>query len=237
MTIGIYLLKFKGTSHVYIGQSLTIEDRYKEHLSDMRNDHCSDKLAAAYFLFGVPELYILEECSAEELNEKELYYINEANAIRAGLNTLNGATPRNFSKQIMPKQSKYSEAQYYSVLVECINNPMYAPKKIAEITNTDSITVSKLRNFKSFTWLEYRYPEEYAKLRNIRAIPPRTYTPVIEKKIEYYPDIVSPEGEIFKLARGDVRSFAKENGISYTALNKVLNNKLEHTGGWRLSLA
>lgn len=109
-------------------------------------------------------------------------------------------------------------------------------KKIAEITNTDSTTVSNLRNFKYFLWLEKKYPNEYAKLKEIRTIPPRTYTPTIIKKLEYYPDIVSPIGEIFTLSKGQVRSFAKEKGISYTGLNKVLNGNLEHISGWRLSL-
>jgi group I intron endonuclease len=237
MTTGIYSLHFKNTSFIYIGQSVDIEDRYEEHLSKLRNDKSSDKLAAAYLLFGVPTLNIIEQCTEEELNSKELFYIKEFDSIRNGLNTLNGTTPRNFSRQIMPKNSKYSEEQYHNIMVQCIDNPMYSPKKIAEITNTDSITVSNLRNFKSYTWLEHRYPEEYAKLRAVRAAPQRTYSPVIEKRPEYYPEIVSPDGEIFKLAKGDVRSFAKEKGINYTGLNKVLNSKIEHISNWRLSLA
>lgn len=236
MTTGIYSLQFKSTEYIYIGQSIDIEQRYSKHLSEMRNGKSSDKLAAAYFLFGTPSLFILEECLLEELNARELFYIQEFDCIHSGLNTLNGATPRNFDKQIMPKHSKYSEEQYYDIMLQCINNPMYAPKKIAEITDTDSITVSNLRNFKSYTWLEHRYPEEYAKLRAVRAIPQKTYLPVIEKKLEYYPEIVSPEGEVFKLAKGEVRSFAKERGISYTGLNKVLNSKIEHISNWRLSL-
>lgn len=129
MTIGIYLLKFEGTSHVYIGQSIDIEARYQEHLSNMRRDTCSDKLAAAYLLFGVPELYIIEECSIDELDQKELYYIHEANSINKGFNSFKGVTPRNKSNFTISKNLKYSEESYYQVLLECIKNPLYAPKK------------------------------------------------------------------------------------------------------------
>ena len=236
MTIGIYSLKFEGTTYIYIGQSIDIEDRYKRHLSDLRNNRASNKLAAAYFLFGTPALHIIEQCSVDELDKKEVFYIQSFDCLNSGLNTIDKTTPRNYSKQVISKLAKYTEDIYYKVMLECIANPLYSPKKIAEITNTDSITVSNLRNFKSFTWLEYKYPEEYSKLKAIQSTPKKTYLPVIEKKVEYYPDIVSPEGEVFKLAKGEVRSFAKTRGISYTGLNKVLNNKLEHISGWMLSI-
>ena len=236
MTIGIYSLKFEGTSYIYIGQSIDIEDRYKRHLSDLRNDRSNNKLTAAYTLFGAPTLHIIEECSLNDLDTKEMFYIQRFDCLNRGLNSFNGTTPRNYSKQAVSKRAKYSEDTYYKIMLECINNPMYSPKKIAELTSTDSVTVSNLRNFKSFTWLEHKYPEEYSKLKAIQSTPKKIYSPVIEKKLEYYPDIVSPEGEVFKLAKGEVRSFAKMRGISYTGLNKVLNNKLEHISGWMLSL-
>ena len=83
--IGIYILKNKITGKVYIGQSIDIEARYKQHLKSYNNRNLalySYPLYVAMRKYGVGafEFKVLEECSQQELNEKEIYYIKKYNS-------------------------------------------------------------------------------------------------------------------------------------------------------------
>ena len=238
MTTGIYCLTFEHTDYVYIGQSINIEERFQEHLTELRTGTANYKMLAAYVLFNKPNLTILEECAENELNNKELQYISEFNCLEKGLNCFNGTTPRtNIRKGYLPVKSKYSEEVYYNILKACLEYPNCQPKYIADITQTDSITVSGIRNLRSHKWMEYKYPEEYAKLIELYNLPRKEVIPIQkpEKETVYYPEIVSPDGRLFKLAKGTAKSFAKEHSIPYTGLNKLLNGKVEHCAEWRLA--
>ena len=68
MSKGIYLLRFKGTDKVYIGQSLNIEYRYRDHLNPANR---SQKLSEAFILYGNPTLEILCEATDDELDDLE----------------------------------------------------------------------------------------------------------------------------------------------------------------------
>lgn len=77
--IGIYRITNIINNKVYIGQSINIEDRFAHHRSSLshnrhENEHLQrswNKYGAQHFMFEV-----LEECSEEELDSKERYYIN-----------------------------------------------------------------------------------------------------------------------------------------------------------------
>lgn len=84
--IGIYKIENTHTHKVYIGQSTNIESRWEHHLTALRhnkhrNAHLQNswnKYGANCFIFS-----ILEECSIDELTEREQYYID----LYGGLNS------------------------------------------------------------------------------------------------------------------------------------------------------
>lgn len=72
---GIYKIENKLTNEKYIGQSIHIQQRFKEHLKGNKNplsdiDQSIQDLGSENFIFD-----IIEECTPEELNEKEIYWI------------------------------------------------------------------------------------------------------------------------------------------------------------------
>lgn len=79
MTIGIYKITNKVNNKIYIGQSVNIENRYRQHMSDpFHSERCSKSPASldhAIKTFGVNNFYyeILETCSQEQLNDREIY--------------------------------------------------------------------------------------------------------------------------------------------------------------------
>ena len=75
MTIGIYKLIFSDVD-TYIGQSIDIEKRFKQHIYNFKNNLASIKLSEAYKVYGIPILEIIEIAkSAESLSILEEFYI------------------------------------------------------------------------------------------------------------------------------------------------------------------
>lgn len=95
MTCGIYKFENKINHHCYIGQSVNIEQRYKDHLNRAKNNSKQEKyslLHKAIQKYGIENFSfeILEECSKEELNEKEIYWIKKYNSHQKGYNQTDG---------------------------------------------------------------------------------------------------------------------------------------------------
>lgn len=77
--IGIYGIKNKINNKIYIGQSSKIEERWTRHKTELnKNKHANGPLLRSYKKYGKEnfEFLVLEECSKEELNEKEEKWIN-----------------------------------------------------------------------------------------------------------------------------------------------------------------
>lgn len=96
--IGIYKITNKINNHSYIGQSTDIERRW---LDEKRRAFCeTDKsydypISRAFRKYGIDNFSfeILEECSKEELNQKEKYWISHYDTFFNGYNqTLGGDT-------------------------------------------------------------------------------------------------------------------------------------------------
>lgn len=98
--IGIYKITNLINGHYYIGQSRDIKARFRshrfsgQHLKD--KDHSSPiHLALAKYGAENFSYEILEECSPEELNEKETYWIEKLQATKNGnYNILAGGQDR-----------------------------------------------------------------------------------------------------------------------------------------------
>ena len=76
---GIYCIENKINHKKYIGQSVNIYQRRNQHKNELlRNCHDNDYLQKSFNKYGLDnfEFYILEECTPENLDKREIYYIN-----------------------------------------------------------------------------------------------------------------------------------------------------------------
>lgn len=91
---GIYKITCKVNNKVYIGQSVAIKRRWKEHLRLLKkNCHHNFKLQSDYNIYGQDNFnfQILELCQKKELDKKEQLYIKIFDSYNCGYNlTLGG---------------------------------------------------------------------------------------------------------------------------------------------------
>lgn len=80
MTCGIYMIQNLVNFKIYIGQSVNIEDRWRQHRSELRgNDHDNKHLQRAWNKYKEDnfEFTVICECAESQLNTMEEYYIFE----------------------------------------------------------------------------------------------------------------------------------------------------------------
>ena len=91
--IGIYKITNQINRHSYIGLSTHIEDRWDYHKNPYNWEREKDKsLYQAINKYGIENFSfeILEECSLEELSEKEKFYVAKYNTFYNGYNMTAG---------------------------------------------------------------------------------------------------------------------------------------------------
>lgn len=100
--IGIYKFTNKINGLSYIGQSIHIEHRYQEHMHDrfVSNKNDTDWYKALNE-FGPEnfEFTILEECSADKLDEREIYWIDYYDTYFNGYNSTPGGQAKYYDPQ------------------------------------------------------------------------------------------------------------------------------------------
>lgn len=74
MSIGIYKITNNLNGKIYIGQSIDIEKRFYMHKHFYHKDSYIDQEINKYGIYNF-EFSIIELCSKEELDQKEIYYI------------------------------------------------------------------------------------------------------------------------------------------------------------------
>jgi group I intron endonuclease len=228
MTIGIYLLKFKGTTKVYVGQSLRIEDRYTKHLYRLKNNLANYKMMKAYNMYGNPYLEILLECSAEDdLDILENEAIDIFDAVNNGLNiNTKAGGGSGLSGETHPK-SKYSFDIIRKVFYLINQNMSF--KNISKITLVYVDTIRDISKGKAHRWLSQEFPEDYIKMLGFKGI--REKNTAKDQGI-IYPEIVCPNGNIYTIT--NLSAFAREHGLNKSHLSGVLNKKRLSHKGWKL---
>lgn len=86
----VYKITCKINGKIYVGQtSETLKQRFKRHMGYQKDEH-DTKFYRAVRKYGIENFYIEQIDTAnnqEELDEKELYWINKLDSLKSGYNT------------------------------------------------------------------------------------------------------------------------------------------------------
>lgn len=226
MTIGIYLLYFNvgPETNVYIGQSTNIERRIKyEHLSRLiANKHENPVLQDAYNTYNDIDYMILEETDTNNLNSREVHWINIYDSYNTGLNLSPGGT--GYSAGALHPDALYTDDVYLSIL-----KLLAVGRTIQQVTDSLSVSIHVVRSIKykeKHCYLASTYPEIYTKATtSIQKRGP-------SREVQFY-QVISPLGEIHTLS--NVNEFAKNNGLDQSNLRKLVIGQKKSYNGWKLN--
>ena len=76
--IGIYLITNKVNGKKYVGQSIDIEERWKDHIWASKKSKLLIYRAMRKYGIDNFDFSILEECSIDKLDEREIYWIKKS---------------------------------------------------------------------------------------------------------------------------------------------------------------
>lgn len=136
--IGIYKIT-SPTGKIYIGQSVNINKRWKIHRGMYRLEQNYTKLKRSFIKYGLEnhQFEIIEECSLEQLNEREMYWGQYYNVLgKNGLNLILGNQKGKMSEETKQKISQLKKEH------SCYKNTK-RNKKISESLKGRVITWKK----------------------------------------------------------------------------------------------
>lgn len=121
--IGIYKIENFINHKVYIGKSKQIEYRWKQHIDRSKDLQYKTHLYLAIRKYGLEnfDFSILEECSIEQLNEKEKYWIkfyNSTNPLKGYNNTQGGEGGGSYKYDINLIKQKWNEGKIIKIIAE-----------------------------------------------------------------------------------------------------------------------
>lgn len=116
---GIYCIENINNNKKYIGQSVDVQDRWRKHKSELEHHvHHNSYLQNAWNKYGedVFNFYVLEYCEIEQLDEKEIYYIDLYKTTNrdCGYNLKSGGqlSGSYYTEEIKEKMSKSIKTSY-----------------------------------------------------------------------------------------------------------------------------
>jgi len=147
--IGIYKIT-SPTNRVYIGQSRNIKNRWRYYHSNIITVKQHIKLHRSLLKYGVENhtFEVIEECSVEQLDEQEIYWINYYNSIKKGLNVGLGG---NGGNGILNKGKKHKSSTINKMKKYWDMNKQPRPKEVIDKIkqtkrNNPRITTDELRS-------------------------------------------------------------------------------------------
>lgn len=152
MSCGIYKITNKINGHSYIGQSVDVERRWRQHIN-FPKENSKYPLYQAFRKYGIENFSfeILELCSQEKLNDREIYYIAKYNSYQKGYNQTAGGSGANHCKI---KLSNEDILTIYDLLKES----KLSQNDIAKLFSVGADTISEINQGKTRAIKGYSYP-------------------------------------------------------------------------------
>lgn len=166
---GIYLIRNNINNKIYIGQSLNTHRRWNEHLRSGQPEKYSKKslrdsntpIHKAMQKYGIENftITILEQCSKEELDEKEQYwiYLLNSNDKNIGYNITNGGQKNFALKGELHSQAKLTQKQVDEIVI-LLKTSNKTFTEISSLYNISNATICMINTGKIWHNNSFIYP-------------------------------------------------------------------------------
>lgn len=206
MTCGIYKIENKLNHHIYIGQSLNIEIRLKNHKSGTKQvvDKAIQKYGVENFTFE-----IIEECLPSELNEREIYWINYYNSYNDGYNCTLGGNQVSIPQKL--DQNKIIK------IIWLLQNTILTNKEIAKLYFVSENMISGINTGYYWKQENLSYPIRKPVIKEKKSQSNNKYPDKeeLEQIIKKYNGNFTKIGELFGVTDNAVRKVCKKYGLPY----------------------
>lgn len=219
---GIYCIFNKVNHKRYIGQSVDIEKRWKQHknlLSSRKFQIENQHLVSAWHKYGADnfEFFIIEKCNVKELDVFEKFWIDyyNSNNPNKGYNkTLGGGQYTNaFEYNKERKGHILSEQDILKILK--LFNDKESNTNIAKKFNVSKTLIASIRNRKSWVYLTDGLNIEYSNFYDTHE-----FTNGMAKPIDMY----TLDGVLIK-SFSSINKASKELNLSYSSISNVCLGK------------
>lgn len=222
-TSGIYKLEFTDGSY-YIGQSVNLDTRDKDHLGALKNgSHFNYRVQTKYDTLGyLPSYTIIKLCTPSELNHYEGSLIDLKDPLCLNIKA---GSDSNFG--FNAPTAKYLTSDIETAFFILIDNPGILHKDVADFVGIDINTVHDIsagRN-RVYTELSKVYPDKYAQLLKMKAANTRGKTTIV---------LEHTDGRTVTLVTGEYSEFCRQNNVQNGNLTKVIKGERKTTMGWKL---
>lgn len=229
MTTGIYALYWEEQDLIYIGQSQDISSRSRNHFSKMQlNQHSNYKVQNAYSKYGYPQLVTLEICNFTELDELEIFWTKEFNALHSDVG-LCIVEPGDVGRGTNHGSSKYSKIQILRVF-----SLLYKGKNsVSAISRRTKVSIPNILNILGgirHIWLQETYPDKYMLMLNRQKTRRVLQSTVMVK---------SPTGVVHSIL--NIKEFSSTVDMPLTNLHakvigftNLIYGRVKQYKGWRL---
>ena len=183
--VGIYMIRCKPNNKIYVGQSMNISKRWKQHRIDLNGGyHTNEELQKDWNNYGEDnfEFKIVQKCKEEYLDELEIIHIEQFKAFEYGYNeTIGGKGSFGFKhsestkdKMRKPKSESHRRhlSEVQSIKIVQLDKDMNliatfnSSKEASKILGFDQGHINKCCNkqrktHKGYMWMFYK---DYIKL-------------------------------------------------------------------------
>lgn len=148
----IYKITNNINKKVYIGKTYSdVEKRFKEHVRDSKRERCKNRpLYRAFNKYGVENFSheVLGEYEEKELEDMEIYYIDQFNSYHNGYNATRGGDGKRYldlnEEEVIAKYEEYGTVIHTAKHFNCDKDTI---KKILKSNNIEIISsVQTIRN-------------------------------------------------------------------------------------------
>ena len=227
MSCGIYKIENLINHKKYIGQSVDIKRRWINHKVDSKKEQFSKyPLYKAFKKYGIQnfQFTVIEECSKNQLNQKQKYWISYFDSYNNGYNQTTGGDG---STNNVIKLTKQNIQEIYDLLINT-NIPQY---QIAKKFSVGEDTISEINQGKTRIKEQFSYPlrknhhkyfcKKCGKLLKYKAQYCRECISIINRKVER-----PSRNQLKTLIRTlPFTTIAKQFNVSDNAIRKWCNSE------------